>query len=280
MALKDKNNLRPNKRLGQHFLTDKNTINKIIDISGVDSSDNILEIGPGMGALTIPLAARVKSIVAVEKDSRMVNFLKELLHNMNIDNVRVINEDILKSDIPNISSNKKNKLKAAGNLPYNISSPLLEKLISNKNHISRAFLMFQHEFAERLIAIPGNKDYGAITVMTRYQASVKKLLEVNRNVFYPRPKVGSLVVEVDMEKPYPSRALDDNILKLVVKGAFAQRRKTIKNSLKVIAGYFSSEEIINALKECSIDPGRRAETLHMDEFLCLSNILTKTGLSS
>jgi len=280
MSFTNKNHLRPDKRLGQHFLTDKNTINKIIDISGVDSSDNILEIGPGMGALTIPLSARVKSIVAVEKDIRMADFLQELLHKRNIDNVKIINEDILKADIPNISSNKKNKLKVAGNLPYNISSPLLEKLISNKNHISRAFLMFQHEFAERLIALPGSRDYGAITVMTRYQASVTKLLEVNRNVFYPRPKVGSIVVEVDMEKPYPSRAMDDNIFKLVVKGAFSQRRKTIKNSLKVISGDFSSEEIINALKECGIDPGRRAETLHMDEFLCLSNTLAKTESSS
>lgn len=137
--------------------------------------------------------------------------------------------------------------------------------------------MFQYEFAGRLTAMPGNREYGAITVMTRYQASVTKLIEVNRNVFYPRPKVGSLVVEINMEKPYPVRALDDNTFKLVVKGAFAQRRKTIKNSLKVIARHFSSEETINALEECNIDPARRAETLNMDEFLCLSDSLAKTG---
>lgn len=277
MLPRNKNNLWPNKRLGQHFLNDKNTINKIIDISGMTSSDDILEIGPGMGALTIPLAARVKSIVAVEKDSRMADFLQDLIKKKNIENVKIINKDILKIDIADISGNKKNKLKVAGNLPYNISSPLLEKLITNRKHISKAFLMFQYEFAGRLTAMPGNREYGAITVMTRYQASVTKLIEVNRNVFYPRPKVGSLVVEINMEKPYPVRALDDNTFKLVVKGAFAQRRKTIKNSLKVIARHFSSEETINALEECNIDPARRAETLNMDEFLCLSDSLAKTG---
>lgn len=277
MLPRNKNNLWPNKRLGQHFLNDKNTINKIIDISGMTSSDDILEIGPGMGALTIPLAARVKSIVAVEKDSRMADFLQDLIKKKNIENVKIINKDILKIDIADISGNKKNKLKVVGNLPYNISSPLLEKLITNRKHISKAFLMFQYEFAGRLTAMPGNREYGAITVMTRYQASVTKLIEVNRNVFYPRPKVGSLVVEINMEKPYPVRALDDNTFKLVVKGAFAQRRKTIKNSLKVIARHFSSEETINALEECNIDPARRAETLNMDEFLCLSDSLAKTG---
>ena len=140
--------------------------------------------------------------------------------------------------------------------------------------------MFQYEFAERLTAAPGSKDYGAITVITRYQTSVTKLFEVSRNVFYPRPKVGSIVVKIDMDKPYPIRASDDEIFKLVVRGAFAQRRKTIKNSLKVISGHFSSEQIIEALDECGIDPGRRAETLEMDEFLCLSDTLGKIRLSS
>ncbi|MFC1494411.1 16S rRNA (adenine(1518)-N(6)/adenine(1519)-N(6))-dimethyltransferase RsmA [Thermodesulfobacteriota bacterium] len=280
MDLKLRNGLRPNKRLGQHFLTDNNTIGKIISISGVTSSDDILEIGPGKGALTIPLAGKVNSIVAVEKDSRMVDYLADILVKKNIENVDVINEDILKTDIKKVFDNKKNKLKVAGNLPYNISSPLLEKLISNKDYISKAFLMFQYEFAGRLAAAPGNREYGAITVMTRYQSSVSKLLEVNRNVFYPRPKVGSIVVEIDMEKPYPVRALNDKIFKVVVKGAFAQRRKTIKNSLKVISGHFSGEQVTKALEECGIDPKRRAETLDMDEFLCLSDTLSKIQLST
>ena len=278
MSFKNKNNLRPDKRLGQHFLTDKNIINKIIDISGINSSDDILEIGPGMGALTVPLAFKVNSVVAVEKDRRMVDFLQEILAKNKIENVTLINEDILKTDIQKISYGKKNMLKVAGNLPYNISSPLLEKLIANKEYINKAFLMFQHEFAGRLTALPGNREYGSITVMTRYQAKVTKLLEVNRNVFYPRPKVGSLVVEIDMEKPYPARAMDDKIFKLVVKGSFAQRRKTIKNSLKVISPYFSGEQILKALGECGIDPGRRAETLDMDEFLSLSDTLSKIGI--
>jgi len=280
MPQKYSSDLRPNKRLGQHFLTDKNIIYKIIDISGLNSSDDILEIGPGMGALTIPLAEKVNSIVAVEKDNRMVDFLQDILVKNNIENVTVINEDILKTDIKKISGNSEKKLKVAGNLPYNISSPLLEKLMVNRDYVSKAFLMFQYEFARRLTAFPGNKEYGAITVMTRYQSSVTQLLEVSKNVFYPRPKVGSIVVAIDMEKPYPVRALDDKVFTLVVRGAFAQRRKTIKNSLKVISREFSREQVIEALDECNIDPCRRAETLDLDEFLCLSDTLSKVQISA
>lgn len=277
MKKDNKKSLKPNKRLGQHFLIDQNIINQIITRAGLDKSDDILEIGPGMGALTIPMTSVVNSIIAVEKDDRLVKYLLQKLEEGNIENVTIINNDILKTDLEELIKGRNRKLKVVGNLPYNISSPLLEKLISNKRFFSRAFLMLQYEFARRLASDPGGKDYGAITVMTRYQSAVSELLKVGRDVFYPKPKVGSMVIKIDLEMPHPKRAKNDRVFELVVRGAFAQRRKTIKNSLKVISNHFDTDKISRALDMCNIDPLRRAETLSLDEFLDLSNTLSESA---
>ena len=275
MNKENKKNLKPNKRLGQHFLIDHNITAQIIEKAGLDKIDDILEIGPGMGALTIPMAGVVNSITAVEKDARLVEYLKKKLEENHIENVTLINNDILRVDMEELAGSKSNKLKVIGNLPYNISSPLLEKLISNKKFFSKAYLMLQYEFALRLASEAGNKDYGAITVMTRYESSISRMLKVGRDVFYPKPKVGSMVIAIDLEKPHPVRAKNDKVFELVVRGSFAQRRKTIKNSLKVISNHFEKDQISRALDKCNIDPFRRAETLSLDEFLCLSDTLSE-----
>ncbi|NLD39116.1 MAG: ribosomal RNA small subunit methyltransferase A [Desulfatiglans sp.] len=274
MSVKPARGLRPNKRLGQHFLVDQGIIREIITKAGLDKSDDILEIGPGMGALTIPLAKEVNSVTAVEKDGRMVNHLRQRLGEANISNVLVIEGDILRVDLDAITG-AKNRIKVMGNLPYNISSPFLERFITNKQYFSRAVLMLQYEFAERLCSGPGTKDYGAITVMTRYESTVTRLLRVEKDAFSPRPKVGSMVISIDLERPHPVRAKDIRVFELVVRGAFAQRRKTIKNSLKVINGHFENDHISWALDECGIDPLRRAETVSLDEFISLSDTLSE-----
>jgi 16S rRNA (adenine1518-N6/adenine1519-N6)-dimethyltransferase len=270
----NKKSIKPNKRLGQHFLIDRNTITRIIEKAGLDKSDDVLEIGPGMGALTIPMAGAVNSIIAVEKDERLVNYLGQKLEENRIENVTVINNDILKADLEELAGSRAKKLKVIGNLPYNISSPLLEKLISNKVFFSKAFLMLQYEFARRLASDPGGKDYGAITIMTRYESSVSQLFKIGSDVFFPKPKVGSMVIAIDLEKPHPVRAKNDRVFELVVRGAFAQRRKTIKNSLKVISDRFNTDQVSRALDICNINPLRRAETLSLDEFLNLSDTLS------
>ncbi len=229
-----------------------------------------------MGALTIPMAGVVNSIIAVEKDDRLVDYLGQKLEENHIENVKIINNDILKADLEELAGSRESKLTVVGNLPYNISSPLLEKLISNKRFFSKAFLMLQYEFARRLASDPGGKDYGAITVMTRYESSISRLLKVGRDVFYPKPKVGSMVIAIDLESPHPVRAKNDRVFELVVRGAFAQRRKTIKNSLKVVANHFEKDQISKALDICGIDPLRRAETLSLDEFLLLSDTLSES----
>jgi 16S rRNA (adenine1518-N6/adenine1519-N6)-dimethyltransferase len=273
----NKKSLKPNKHLGQHFLVDRNMIYKIIAKAGLHSSDDVLEIGPGMGALTIPMAGIVKSITAVEKDERLVSHLEKKLEEKHIDNVTIINNDVLRVDLEELAGNRKRKVKVVGNLPYNISSPLLEKLISNKSLFSKAYLMLQYEFARRLASDPGSKDYGAITVMTRYESSISQLLEVERDVFYPKPKVGSMVISIDMEQPHAVRARNDRVFELVVRGAFARRRKTIKNSLKVISDHFDADQVSRALDMCKIDPLRRAETLSLDEFIGLSDTLAENS---
>ncbi len=271
--------LKPNKLLGQHFLVDQGIIRKIIDTAGLDKSDDILEIGPGMGALTIPVSREVNSITAVEKDSRMVNHLRQKLGENNISNVKVIENDILKTDFGTLAGEKENRIKVIGNLPYNISSPFLERLITNKKYFNRAYLMLQYEFAQRLSSDPGTKDYGAITVMTQYESSITRLFKVENDAFSPRPKVGSMVISIDLEKPHPVRAKDDEVFELVVRGAFAQRRKTLKNSLRVISDHFDNDRIATALDKCNIDPTRRAETLSLDEFICLADTLVDVSVA-
>ena len=271
--IRDEYGHRPKKRLGQHFLRDRGVIREIIDRAGFLQSDHVLEIGAGLGALTIPLAGRVRQVTAVEKDSQLTDTLGENLSRSGIANVTLINEDILKLDLEEIRGRSEKKIKAIGNLPYNISSPFLEKLLANRDIISRAVLMFQYEFARRLVSGPGGREYGGITVMIQYDAAVSPLLEVAKEAFYPMPKVGSMVLAIDMERPHPVRAKDEAEFRRVVKAAFSHRRKTVLNSLKGALPSYGGDAISEALKRCGIDSRRRAETMDIDEFISLASEL-------
>ena len=264
---------RPKKRLGQHFLKDRGFIHEIITGAKLGRFDHVLEIGAGLGALTIPLSRRVRWIFAVEKDSLLAARLEKSLSLEGIENVTVIHADALKLDFRHITGLTGEKIKVLGNLPYNISSPFLEKLKKNKELVSRAVLMFQLEFARRLIATPGGKEYGAMTVLVQYHAHLSPLLEVPKEAFYPKPKVSAMVLEIDFGRPHPRRALSEERFETVVRGAFAHRRKTLFNSLKGALPPFSADEILEALRRCGIDPRKRAEVLHIDDFLCLSSAL-------
>jgi 16S rRNA (adenine1518-N6/adenine1519-N6)-dimethyltransferase len=169
-----------------------------------------------------------------------------------------------------------NKIKVIGNLPYNISSPFLEKLVENRTAVSRAILMFQLEIAKRLTSSPGEKTYGAMTVLIRYYAHATGLFEVPKSAFFPRPKVDSMVLELDFERPYPKCAANKSSFEEVVKGAFAHRRKTLFNSLKDFFPFLDRQVLLEEIKKCGIDPGRRAETLDMDEFVRLSSAIQLT----
>ncbi len=271
--MKKESGFRPKKSLGQHFLKDKEVVREIINKARFDSTDQVLEIGPGLGVLTICLARKVHHVIAVEKDSRLTEILEKRLSAERIENVLLINEDILKLDFSRIQSLKGKKSGVIGNLPYNISSPILERLVENRHMVNRAVIMLQSELADRLIANPGTKAFGAMTVFIQYDAHVSPLLHVPKEAFYPRPKVDSMVLEIDFQRPYSERSEDDVKFKKVVKGAFAQRRKTLLNSLKNSLESCCREEILGALERCGIDPKRRAETLTIDDFLRLTSAL-------
>ena len=267
--------LQPKKRLGQYFLVNRRITEKIITIAGFQPSDLVLEIGPGLGALTLPLARSVGHVFAVEKDRHLTSLLEEKLSRAGIANVTLYNHDILKWDFNEIKKFSSNKILVIGNLPYNISSPCLEKLIENRNSVSRAVLMFQLEVARRLTASPGRKTYGVLTVLVQYYARATVLFEVSRGAFFPRPKVDSMILELDFDKPYPGWKINETTFKKVVKGAFAHRRKTLLNSLQDFSPSWNREFLSEVMKECRIDPARRAETLDMNEFLCLSFYIDK-----
>jgi len=261
---------RPKKSLGQHFLRDPLIIERILAGAKFDRSSTVLEIGSGFGALTFPLASLVQHVIAVEKDGTLAEKLRASLSREGIGNVTLIHEDILKLDLARLSEEQ---IEVIGNIPYNISSPLIEKLIRNRHRIQRAVLTLQHELAARLTASPGNKQYGALTVLIQYHAHLSPLLEIPREAFHPKPKVSSTVVQFDFSKPYPRRADHEEFFRKVVRAAFAHRRKTLLNSLR---GTFPSWEVqntLNAMQRCVIDPQRRAETLSIDDFLDLSMAL-------
>ena len=261
------------KQLGQHFLSDPSTADMIIDRSGISPEDIVLEIGAGLGALTIPLACTSEKVYAVEKDHRIIELLKTELHTLGISNVVLIEKNILKFDIKTFAENANKKIIVIGNLPYSISSQILIQLINTRKSVNKTILMFQKELAQRITAQPGCKDYGRITVMLRYCADIKRLAEVKASLFFPRPKVDSEVLEIIFKNIIKYPAKDELFLFKVIKAAFSKRRKTLKNSLLGSELHMDAKTAVQVLENADIDPSRRAETLTVQEFVKLSNCL-------
>ncbi len=265
----------PNKALSQHFLIDKNVIKKIIREAHLSNNDVVLEIGAGRGELTFPIAEKVFHVFAVEKDKRLFYSLKNYIKQKNIKNISIINNDILELNFFKILPSIKHayKIVVIGNIPYKISSPILNKLIKNRYIIKKSIIMLQLEFARRLIASPGNKEYGAITLIINYYANVRKLFEVSRNVFFPKPNVNSMVIEVKFSDKYSY--VNEKIFHTIVHGAFLYRRKHILNSLsKYLKNRITKEELKHILISCKIDPKQRAESLNIDKFLAIATQLS------
>ena len=261
------------KQLGQHFLSDPSTADMIIDRSGISPEDIVLEIGAGLGALTIPLARISAKVYAVEKDHRIIELLKTELHTLGLSNVVLIEKNILKVDIKTLAENANKKIIVIGNLPYNISSQILIQLINTRKSVNKAILMFQKELAQRITAQPGCKDYGRITVMLRYCADIKRLAEVKASLFFPKPKVDSEVLEIIFKNIIKYPAKDELFFFRVIKAAFSKRRKTLKNALAGSELHIDAKTAVQVLKNAGIDPSRRAETLTVQEFVKLSNCL-------
>lgn len=257
--------------MGQHFLTDPNVAALIVRQAQLGPDDVVLEIGAGLGALTLPLAAQVRHVWAVESDREIATLLENEILAAGASNVTIIERDILRCDIEALAGRSGASLKVIGNLPYHISSPVLIRLIRFRKVIDAAFLMFQEELAERLTAKPGSKTYGRLSVSVQYCAKVYPLVSVAASAFFPRPKVDSQVVGIEFHRPVPYQANDESFLLRMVKAAFGKRRKTLKNALLGGNLGFGDEGISAALALAGIDPQRRAETLSVEEFVTLSN---------
>lgn len=266
-------NLRPRKRLSQNFLSDPSTAKMIISRSGITSDDVVLEIGAGLGALTIPLAIAAKKVYAVEKDPELLTLLNTELLTHNLSNVELIQKDILSLDLFDIFDRERRKYIVAGNLPYNISSQILVQLIKQRTYVTRAVLMFQKELASRLISKPSCKDYGRLSVMLQYCADLKSLAHIKAKMFFPAPKIDSEILEITFKDRSHQPVSDEMFLFKVIKASFGRRRKTLRNSLAGSELNINTKTAAAALEQSGINPQRRAETLSVSEFIRLSNNL-------
>lgn len=254
------------KSLGQNFLIDGNIVRKIADAAEVNEDDNILEIGPGVGTMTEELALRAKKVVAIEIDEKLRELHKETL---NIDNVKVIYGDFLDLDLKKLTEEEfgNEPFKVVANLPYYVTTPIIEKLILAKVNLISITVMVQKEVAKRLAAEPGNKDYGSLSVFINYYTDCKYKFQVPSSVFMPKPNVDSAVVNLKMKE---REELDTDFLFKIVRAAFTTRRKTLVNSFSNSKLPYTKDDIKRALELSGIDGSRRAETLTLEEFIILS----------
>jgi len=249
----------PSKSLGQNFIKDLRVIDRIIELAELSSEDEVLEIGPGLGALTLALADNAGRVVAIEKDKKLVKHLSESFHDY--PNVEFVHQDALKVDFSSFYSGK--KLKVISNLPYSVSSPILFKLLEARQYFSSLILMLQLEVGERITAGPGRKTYGSISVLLQTFMDITTEFRVHPASFWPKPKVDSIVLKFVPLKSPRADVSDEKLYEKVVRSAFSSRRKMIGNSLQSILSRDSARE---SLELAGIDKTRRAETLTIEEF--------------
>ncbi len=273
------------KSLGQNFLVDANIIRKIVSSVAPEPGETIVEIGPGLGALTRSLAQKAGRVLAIEIDRNLLPILEETLSGF--ENVHVIESDALKTDfdrlVYGLTGDGTGKYKVAANLPYYITSPLIMHLLENRFSISRIVIMVQEEVARRITAAPGSEEYGALTVAANYYAKTEMLFRVPRTVFIPRPEVGSAVVRMEVRDKAAVEVADENDFFTLVGAAFRQRRKTLLNALSGSVAQLTREQWSEVLRLASIEPGRRGETLDIMEFARLASeyrrVVNKYGLA-
>lgn len=257
--------LHTSKKLGQNFLIDNSIVQGIVRAAKLSADDKVLEIGPGIGTLTQGMAETGADITAVELDKKLPAVLAETLKGY--DNVRIVQGDILKVDIPELMGT--DSFKVVANLPYYITTPILMTLLERKLPITSIVTMVQKEVAERMIASPGSKAYGALSVAVQYYTEPEIVLEVPPKSFLPEPEVDSVVIACSVrEKPAVS-VRDESLFFRIVRGAFGQRRKTLSNALK--GAGLQKDSIDSALIEAGVDLKRRGETLSLEEFAAITD---------
>ncbi|MBQ9608180.1 MAG: 16S rRNA (adenine(1518)-N(6)/adenine(1519)-N(6))-dimethyltransferase RsmA [Lachnospiraceae bacterium] len=262
------------KRYGQNFLIDGHVIEKIIRAADITKDDVVLEIGPGIGTMTQYLAEAAGYVYAVEIDKNLLPILEETL--AEYDNVNVINEDILKLDIHELIRDDKRTLKVVANLPYYITTPIIMGLFENDVPAESVTVMVQKEVAARMQALPGSKDYGALSLAVQYYAEPYIVAHVPPNCFMPRPNVASSVIRLTRWDKPPVEVDDEKLMFKLIRASFNQRRKTLQNSINNSQELnISKSEVTDALNKMSLSENIRGETLSLEQFARLSDLLKK-----
>jgi len=260
--------IKPKKNLGQNFLIDRNIAGKIVSSLSLGPSDTVLEIGAGRGEISSLIAPSVRKFYALELDKSLLPILSSRLKDY--DNAVIINRDILKLNLNDYVFGK-DKIKVFGNIPYYISSPIIEYLIKNKLRIKEAFITVQKEFARRVVASPGSKEYGSFSVFVQYFAIPKIILQISRGCFYPVPKVDSSLLYLSFRDKPSVNVSSEELLFWIIRSAFNQRRKTLKNSLKGKASWEKIESFLVSHKKAL---NARPEELSLEDFADLANSLS------
>lgn len=263
------------KKFGQNFLIDTHVLDKIIAAAEITKDDFVLEIGPGIGTMTQYLAQAAGKVIAVEIDKNLIPILEDTLSGY--DNVRVINEDVLKLDLKKLADEENNgkPVKVVANLPYYITTPIIMGLFENEVPVESITVMVQKEVADRMQTGPGNKDYGALSLAVQYYADPYIVANVPPNCFMPRPKVGSAVIRLTCHQEKPVQVQDEKLMFNIIRASFNQRRKTLANGLKNAATLdFTKEEVEAAIDALGKGASVRGETLTLEEFARLSDLLS------
>ena len=272
----NKYNIKANKSLGQNFLISQNVVDTIVDSSDIQNEDMVIEIGPGLGTLTQSLLEKAGKVVCIELDPKMVTILQDRFKLY--ENFELINQDVLKVDLKELIEKEKqkgniNNVKIVANLPYYITTPIIMKLLEEELDLDTITVMIQKEVADRLVAIPGDKNTGAITYSVYYYSEAKAILEVPNNSFIPEPEVTSEVIQLKIRKNPPVVVEDKNKMFNVIKNAFMQRRKTLINSLTNTKVFSSKEEAVEILEKIGLNVNVRAEKLTLQNFADITSFL-------
>lgn len=275
-AILEKHGFSFKKSLGQNFLIDTNILRKIVSFADLTEASGAIEIGPGIGALTEQLAKVSKKVVAFEIDQRLLPILNETL--ANYPNTKIIHEDVLKANVKAVIEEEfagMDDLMVVANLPYYVTTPIIMKLLEERLPIRGIVVMLQKEVADRISAKPGSKDYGSLSIAIQYFTEAETVMTVPKTVFVPQPNVDSAVIRLIKREAPPVELKDEDFFFQVTRSSFAQRRKTILNNLtsQLPDGKLKKDMIIMALDQAGIEPGRRGETLSIEEFARLSDYL-------
>ncbi|MCS7300527.1 MAG: 16S rRNA (adenine(1518)-N(6)/adenine(1519)-N(6))-dimethyltransferase RsmA [Fimbriimonadales bacterium] len=264
--------VRPSKGWGQNFLTDRRVALRVLEAAALQPDDAVLEVGPGLGALTLLMAKRVRHVIAVEVDARLVAILQSVIEQQGVENITLVQANALSQPVPELLRGE-TQAKVVANIPYSITSPLLEHLLKYKSHIPLIVLTVQKEVAERLVAKPGGTAYGALSLFVQYHAQAEYLGRVPNTAFYPQPEVDSAIVRLT---PIPDRlpTLEQKWFFKLTRAGFGKRRKTLRNALTAL--FDDADRASAILRRAGIHTATRAEDLGLEQWLMLAQETVRT----